>query len=499
MRAVKSKLAFLTCAALAAILTISGASTPTARADDPDAIGKMKKMAREAMEHYDLMEYEEAKKFLNRAIALAKRKRMNDHPLTAQLYLHLGIVYFSGFQDVESAKVAFIDAVSIDPNIQLNPAYKTGDMEKLLSDARSEFGGGTGGDSGGGKPAAAEPVDDVDCGALVGISHMLVDSGKAGQDQPVTAHVSKDLNAAKIALYYRTEGKADFVEVAMKKRGTCGYTGVVPADAMVGDVLHYYIAVYNDGGKVIAKKGSSASPNIMELTAGGGSIGAAGSGGDNENPLGGGVRRSSGGGGGGEVVGSLTEPGYKTWFVSVAVGSGGGLYLSDAGETEQARQTISAGFAPTPVQLAPEVGYRLSAKNAVALQVRLGLPLGADIAGHATAAPAGFVRFHHAFSAAGEGLSVNGALGGGIIRQTVPLAGDMGTDTAATGPLFVGGGVGYIKSLGTTLKFVADLGATLGLPIKDSLGDCSGAAGAVCTPINFAVQVDANIGLQLGF
>ena len=103
MRVAIARVSFVFAVALAVTIGSARVATNVAHADDAATINEMKKLARQAMENYDLMEYEEAKKMFNKAILIAKKQRMGDHPLTAQLYLHLGIVYFSGFQDVESA------------------------------------------------------------------------------------------------------------------------------------------------------------------------------------------------------------------------------------------------------------------------------------------------------------------------------------------------------------------------------------------------------------
>ncbi len=478
---------------LAACVAVFTMPVRPALADDGKTVTELKKYAREAMENYDLMEYETAKKLLNKAIALAKKKRMGDNPLTAQLYLHLGIVYFSGFSDVESAKVAFIDAVSIDPQIVLNPAYKTGEMEKLLAEAKSEFGSKSGGRDSGGDTEPPAEVDDVDCGSLVGMSHTLVDSAKGGRNTPITAHVSADLHASKVTLFYRPDGEADFSETPMKKQGSCKFVGKIPGKAMRGEVVHYYIGAFNKGGKLIAKKGSAASPNIIEIEAGGGSVGAAGSGGDNENPLG----EGGGGGGehhssGGEVHSGVSTPSKHKFFVGVALGSGGG-YVS--GETEQAAQTVGCCFAPALFHVLPELGYHLSAKNSISFAFRFGVPVGADLPGHATAAPAGLLRFRHELDAKPGGASISALIGGGLIRHTVPLSGDMGTDTSATGPLLVGGGLGWTKPFGS-MAFIAELNALAGIPVISEMGTCPGVG---CVKPNFAVQLDANLGLQVGF
>jgi hypothetical protein len=489
----------LVAAVIGALVVSVGPSGPLVQLAQADEATEktMKSKAREAMENYDLMEYEDAKRLLNEAISLAKRKRMGDHILVAHLYLHLGIVLFSGFQDVEGARVAFIDAISINPKIQVNPAYRTGELEKLVEEARAELAGSSG-SSGSSDPDPEPPaVDDgVDCDALVGISHQLVDSADSGEDKSISAYVSPELEAAKISLNYRTQGKTEFNEVAMKKRGACGYAGVVPAAAMQGEVIHYYIGVYNGGGKLIAKKGSAASPNIIELVGGAGGTSIGGSGDDMEDPLNS-RRRISGGGssssGGSVSGGARGGPKRSKFFIGVAVGTGGG-YVS--GTTEQAANDVSCCFAPALAHVLPELGYKLSAQNSIGLGVRLGFPVGADLPGHATLAPAGLLRFRHAMAKTGDGLSVSGVLGGGIIRHTVPLAGDMGTDTSATGPLFLGGGVGYTKPFGGSLSLVADATTMLGIPIISELGTCPGVG---CVKPNFALQIDLNLGLQLAF
>lgn len=506
MRAVKTRLSMgLAAAAIAGLVLSTGGMSRVAQAD-PATEKTIKAKAREAMENYDLMEYEDAKRLLNEAISLSKRKRLGDNPLVAHLYLHLGIVLFSGFQDVEGARVAFIDAVSINPKIQVNPAYRTGELEKLVEEARAELAGDAGSGSTGGSSGSVDPkpaptpVDDgIDCDALVGISHQLVDSADSGEDKSISAHISPELKATKITLHYRAQGKPEFAEAAMNKRGGCGYTGVVPAAAMQGEVVHYYIGIYNDGGKLIAKKGSASSPNIIELVGGAGGSSVGGSGDDMEDPLnnrrnfsgsssgsGGSVSRGGGGGGGGKRG--------SRFYLAMAVGTGGG-YVS--GTTEQTAQEISCCFAPALVHVLPELGYKLSAKNSIGLAFRMGFPVGADFMGHATAAPAGLLRFRHSMSETGTGLSLAGVVGGGIIRHTVPVTADNGTtDTSATGPLFLGGGVGYIKPFGGSLSLVADATTMLGIPIISELGTCPGVG---CVKPNFALQIDLNLGLMLSF
>jgi hypothetical protein len=487
MHSYKSKLLLAVGAALALSLAFPLVTGELAFADKTTR--KIEKKNREAMENFDLLEYEEAKKLLNQAIVMAKKAGKSKSSAVAKVHLNLGIVYFSGFQDVESAKLEFINAVEIDAKVELDPAYKTAEMEKILVEAKKEFGGSS--DDG------DDDDDEIDCASLMGIQHTLVDTADGGASKDVSAHVADALKAAKITLHYRPEGVADFIEGKMKKAGGCTYSATIPAESVNGEFLHYYVAAYNKSGKVIASKGSAGSPNIIEIT--GGSSGSNND--DNENPLG-----DGGGGGGGRVGdddsgGSITKigprkPKQSKLFISIGAGTGAG-YVN--GATEQRGNEIGCCLAPALLHLFPELGYYLSRTDSLSFAFRMGFPIGANLPGHATAAPAGFLRYRHALDASGDGLQVSASIGGGIIRHTVKLSdatAEEDTDTAATGPLFIGGGAGYTHAMGGPIKFVAELNAIAGIPVVEEMGTCPGSG---CVKPNFALHFDVNLALLFAF
>ena len=81
----------------AAVLLLFGAIAPrTAHADPKKDI---QQKIKEAMENYDLLEYEEARKLLNQALTISKQKKLDNDPLVAQVHLRLGIVYAAGLND----------------------------------------------------------------------------------------------------------------------------------------------------------------------------------------------------------------------------------------------------------------------------------------------------------------------------------------------------------------------------------------------------------------
>src|SRR5687768_10426495 len=109
-----------------------------------DPKGDITAKSKEAMESYDMMDYDAAKKSLNQALGIAKKSKLDKDPVTAKVYLELGIsAYAAG--DIDGAKAAFASAVRIDPKIQISPAYKSPELQKMLDEAKA---GATGGGDG---------------------------------------------------------------------------------------------------------------------------------------------------------------------------------------------------------------------------------------------------------------------------------------------------------------------------------------------------------------
>src|SRR5262245_895853 len=127
-------------AAWAATLVVALGFTRSVAADPK---GDIAQKSKEAMESYDLMDYDAAKKLLNQAVTAAKKAKLDKDPVAAKTYLYLGIASFAG-GDADGAKAAFAAAVAIDPKIQIDAAYKSPELVKLLEGARAGSSGGSG-------------------------------------------------------------------------------------------------------------------------------------------------------------------------------------------------------------------------------------------------------------------------------------------------------------------------------------------------------------------
>ncbi|MEO6776834.1 MAG: hypothetical protein ABI467_28110 [Kofleriaceae bacterium] len=441
-----------------------------------------------AMEAYDSFDYDGAKKQLTAAIATAKKSKLDRDPITAKAYLDLGIVAFA-VPDADAAKAAFLDAVKIEPKIQIDVAYKSPDVAKLLEQARSEAGSTPGTTTGGGEPTLDLGGGGEDCISVKGLEHTIIDTAKAGAPQPIEVMLGSDVKATKVSVMYRKEGTTDFTEVKLTKQGDCKYTGAIPGSAMKGEFVHYYVAAYDGGAKPVASKGSSGSPNIIEISG----VAAKG-GGDDEDPIGGKKPDGGGGGGGSSEVSTnvtVTPKGPQKVYLAAIAGTGLG-YVT--GTTEGMNTVKNCCIGRSLVVLVAELGYYVNPRLSIGAAFRMGLPIDANLDGHATGAPGGLLRVRYALAASGEGLRVMGQIGAGYLRNTIKLDTTMttggDTDIVAQGPLLLGGGIGYTKRLGNTLAFVADLDVLAGIAVINKIG---------VSPLNSGVSADAQIGFAVGF
>jgi hypothetical protein len=141
----------------------------------------------------------------------------------------------------------------------------------------------------------------------------------------------------------------------------------------------------------------------------------------------------------------------------------------------------------------PELGYFVSPQLSIGAAARIGIPIGANVEGHATAAPGGVLRVRYALSASGDGLRIMGQAGAGILRNTIKLDNSqpgMDTDVVAQGPLLVGGGVGFTRRLSGKVSVIVDLSALGAIAVVKSIGPAP--------VLNNGFGIDLNLGIQFG-
>ncbi|MFH0902980.1 MAG: hypothetical protein V2A73_20315 [Pseudomonadota bacterium] len=502
-----------------------------ALAQEAVAVKKIEEINQTAMADYDILEFESAKKQLDRAFDLVKANKLHGHPVAATTHLNRGIVYGGGFGDYDRAVTEFALAQQANPKIELGGAYRTPELQRLFKEAAEKVPSlpkiegadqttgqttgqtttqtttgqsnestttrTTGGEQTGRTERTGKADDGEATGGAVeevsGLVHSPLDEAPADKPIVIAAKVGEDVRARQVVLYYRPQGKENFSPVVMKRTGGTKYEGRIPERATAADSVHYYIEAKSEDGRVNASNGSAGSPNIIsvihpvvadddedreeEL--------------DTENPL---ATRAV----------KKKRRAHQVFFFSVLAGTGGGLVTGrtecadpvNGGSPVSSPISDSAGFAWSPIHFMPEIGFWISREISLSAYGRLSFPAGADFPNKATFAPAAVLRLGY-WLGQKQVWSIHGDVGFGVIRHVVRLTAsskEKGTvDTIASGPLLIGGGVTMSRPLAGPLRFVLEVNILAGVPIVDKLN-----LGGETKP-NFGVNTDATLGIAFAF
>src|SRR5437660_1099647 len=108
---------------VAALVVLAAAGrTGRAHAQDAAAAARIEQLNKRAMNDYDMLEFESAKKTLTDAVNLVKKAGLDTDPIAAKTYINLGIVYVAGLKDRYKGFQQFVRALQIKPDAQLDPA-----------------------------------------------------------------------------------------------------------------------------------------------------------------------------------------------------------------------------------------------------------------------------------------------------------------------------------------------------------------------------------------
>jgi hypothetical protein len=488
-----------------------GAAAP-AFAQDAATIKRIEQMNKRAMEDYDLLEFDSARKTLVDAVGLVRSSGLEEagHPLAARTYLNLGVVYIGGFKDKDRGRMQFVRGLKIRSDARLDANVATPELQEVFNDALKEVGKRPA------KPAPPKqpdkPGDEPSGTKIEGLAHEPINEARAGFPIVVKAELGAEISAAKVILFYRGTGREDYLLVNMEKNKKGVYTGQIPADAVAGKVLQYYIEARDGRGRPLVANGSSGSPNIIsviEAAPGDGSTPDGRVGDDSEDPLKQArIKKQRE-----EDERRQTGPTFtgRRWWLTVGFGTGFGLatgnsecawnegvqgdgrnYSGYCATWSGSKPTpIKTGFASAPFHIAPEFGYYLTQRFALTLQGRIQVATMAD-AGAANGSIAALGRALYFFGTEKLRYYVGGAAGGGYIRHRVTL-GQVATnatdpaiqardivDTVKAGPVLFGPTAGVYYDFSKYVGLQAEINALAAAP-------------------DATFNIDVNFGINLNF
>src|SRR3982750_4253459 len=239
----------LVCLTLLPVVALTTSSAARAAAEDSAAVEKVTKLNKKAVDEYQNLNFEEARKLLKSAVEICNQSGLENHPVTARTYVHLGIVTFTGFKQKDEAIKQFRKALEIQADIKLDKILATPEVQEVYDEAVEQQ-----------KEAAAtakKPPPEVKPGE--GIDHTPITKSPQGSAIEVKASVDPGLGAKKVVLSFSADGADDFAEREMKEdpAGSGSYTGEIPASATQGGAVDYFIEALGDNDAVVAAKGSA--------------------------------------------------------------------------------------------------------------------------------------------------------------------------------------------------------------------------------------------------
>jgi hypothetical protein len=233
---------------------------------------------RQAMEAYNNLEVDVALQKLEEAQRVARRGNVTGAPL-ARTFLNLGVVHVGGLQDNGQGLTYFMQALEIDPNIQLDPLTSTPDIQTVFNLARQRVGrgasggaggggaggGGTGGGGAGGGGTGGGGTGGTGGGRPVArptagnIPHTPIPEQLSQTAVPIFLEVPAEADVGSVFVFYKTRGMRDFRRAQMQ-RMTGGFGFEIPCSEVYEPKVEYYIVVYASDNTPLGFAGTQQQP-----------------------------------------------------------------------------------------------------------------------------------------------------------------------------------------------------------------------------------------------
>jgi len=516
-------------ALLGVALTLLAVAPRRARAEDQAAVDKLIQMNKKALEDLDTLEWDSAKRTLLEALVAGKKAGLENHPIMARTYVHLGAVYILGFKDRQKGTQSFVRALEIDPAIKLSRNMATPELDDAFAEAARQGGGRRGGAAGSApspsppprrrgpimmdnsddssesrpsprRPAAASEDESGEPDLPLRIVALdCPNKDETPPDKSVTLRcaVAPSLPVSKVFLLYREAGKEDFTAVEMQKTPKGWFQGKIPKKVVTGKSVQFYFEGRNAAGKPVVSNGRLESPNLMlireeeEAEEAERAAPRSQRRDTEENPLD--ERERSGpriylGRVDKSKIGLDVRYGKRKYWIGIAGGTGYGYATGHLEVRSDLQGRFTPGLAPAgDVTFSPEFGYHINPDIAVSIEGRF-QDINQTVFQQFTARGAISVLGRLLFFTRQRQLRFFGAvnLGGGE-GVRVPIKLDTTNkdqnlanfrDTVRGGPLLGGLGVGVYYEVTKPVGLVAEVNGLAGFP-------------------TFTGVVDGNIGLQI--
>jgi len=217
------------------------------------------KLADEAINtDYLATNFAEAEKKLRNAAAMCGTTACSPQ-VRARVHRDLGVVLIAGLNRPDDGKKAFAEALQADPDVALEKALTTVEIDKIF---RAVKGGNAGpaSKSGGGASGGAAVAAGGD------MTHTPVAEQMALTPVPIYVELPAGIVAVKVVARYKPYGTSEWKTLELRRLGS-GYGAEVPCHdvgSTTGDFV-YFVQATDAAGDVVSMSGSRAAPNKVPI------------------------------------------------------------------------------------------------------------------------------------------------------------------------------------------------------------------------------------------
>jgi hypothetical protein len=488
------------------VLVGSALAAPPA-AKQNRAVNDMVALNKKALAALKANKGEAARDHLLAAVSVGKKNGLSTHDMMARTYLHLGVVHIEALDEPDKGMRYFDMALTIRPDIQITPSLAKPSLQKMLDEARDQSHELVGKTVKAGPVVVSAEADEAEATTPRGRDKEptladLKEGGDEGDEDGPPKRIPEPLycpapedgppekamslhcavqpgaRAAKIVLYYRPTDADSFSSTPMSKDAKGWFTAIIPARAVTGKALEFYVEARGSNNKVAATNGDHELPNVIRLREGAPPVGRGAGPKPSEQALAVGARGSRSESVDAEVRtdvdeaegGALRRRVGAIW-VGLGVGTGYGAHFKRSLENHPTREAAASLRPGGLLVLTPEVGIQYDRRLSLSLQTRHQFitPSGQPDPAVPTDAPksahALFARAHYElWNGSGDfqmlgTATVGGGSGFRLKVKEDPSANLVSSDTIAGGPLVLGPGVELIYNIDH--KFVLVLEARM--------------------------------------
>jgi hypothetical protein len=222
---------------------------------------KLAEANRVAMEAYNNLDIETAKKALEDAVKAAERG--NTHgPALARTYANLGVVLVGGLGDTPGGTDAFMHALKEDPNVEPDPIVSTPEVMTSFNTAKRKVASG----------APAKPIAAVAAAAPVAVQQGPIEGNLAHtpaaeqlSQTAVPVYVAKGgVEAETLKIFYRSLGMSKPKSAEMKETEE-GFSYLIPCADVFEPSVEYFIIAEDDDGDQVGNSGTPQHPVVVPI------------------------------------------------------------------------------------------------------------------------------------------------------------------------------------------------------------------------------------------